>query len=370
MTKCHIALAIPSLVSGGPEGRGGPERVFLQYARMLRAMGHRVTFVSCGPRPTSVPSDVAYVDLTGTGRSLTRYPILALRRLLRSKDITHIIGTLNMGVVAPIAARLSGRRVHSVVRLACPPISAARPVRGRPWTTGLKVLLASWISLLVCNSAIAQSGIIEDEVRKLTLGCRTVFRVGNPVDTSLTGQRKARRSAGPVRLLYVGRLAAEKRLGVIIDAISRSSALRESVEFKVLGAGPELTTLQQLAKTRGVGERVVFKGFVDNPGCFMIEADLMVLPSQYEGLPNVVLEAAALGTPLLVARSPGIPWRELDQIQPWPSIDVATPDRWADGILRALSMAYQWDSAQLRSWVGNEYSVAAVSNQLQRAIGD
>jgi glycosyltransferase involved in cell wall biosynthesis len=73
----------------------------------------------------------------------------------------------------------------------------------------------------------------------------------------------------------------------------------------LLGEGPLRAALEQLAKHRGVADRVRFVGFQKNPYPFFVQADAFVLSSRYEGFPNVVLEALACGTPVIATPAPG-----------------------------------------------------------------
>lgn len=127
----------------------------------------------------------------------------------------------------------------------------------------------------------------------------TVFR---PRDAA--GGGAGRPPGSPVRIGSVGRLIPVKGFDVLIEA-ARSLAGSLSAEYVVIGAGPERAALERRAE----GLPVSFPGELREPqqvAEFLRTLDLFVLPSRSEGLPNVVLEAAACGLPVVATRAPGI----------------------------------------------------------------
>ena len=110
-----------------------------------------------------------------------------------------------------------------------------------------------------------------------------------------------------MRLLFVGRLANQKGLDYLVQALAQ---LREQdrslVELELVGSGPE-ELLRSMASQLGVAENIIFSGWV--PRAEIVKhyqsADLFVLPSLDEGLPNVVLEAMASGNPILATNITG-----------------------------------------------------------------
>lgn len=106
----------------------------------------------------------------------------------------------------------------------------------------------------------------------------------------------------PVRFVAVGRLVPVKGFDVLLEALARLG--RPEVHLDLVGDGPELARLQALAATLGVTHRVRWRGFQANPYHWMRRADALVLSSRYEGLPNVIIEALACGTPVIASPVP------------------------------------------------------------------
>ncbi|QHQ34075.1 glycosyltransferase family 4 protein [Algicella marina] len=112
-----------------------------------------------------------------------------------------------------------------------------------------------------------------------------------------------RRGRGPVRALFIGRLAAVKGVPVLLEALRDVPEL----ELVLIGDGPERRALE--AEARELGGRVKFLGYQSQDAVAeaLAEADMLVLPSFAEGVPVVLMEAMAAGLPVVTSRVAGIP---------------------------------------------------------------
>ena len=120
-----------------------------------------------------------------------------------------------------------------------------------------------------------------------------IHTIPNGVDTGRFGPGPPRATATR-RLLYVGRLSAEKNLATLVTAAAKLSA-RWSLHLTFIGSGPLAANLRRQAAAAGVA--VEFPGVVDHyalPAWYR-EADVFVLPSFTEGHPKVLIEAMASG---------------------------------------------------------------------------
>ena len=108
---------------------------------------------------------------------------------------------------------------------------------------------------------------------------------------------------GP-HLVAVGRLWKQKGFDVLLDSLA---LIRNSLAAKltIVGEGPLELELKAQSERLGLSGAVRFVGFQPNPYAYLKHADLFVLSSRYEGLPNVVLEALALGKPVVATDCPG-----------------------------------------------------------------
>jgi len=124
----------------------------------------------------------------------------------------------------------------------------------------------------------------------------------HPVDHE---EARARVGMSGTTLLSVGHLIERKGHEVIIESLPSL----EGVNHYIVGEGPLEAKLRQLAHKLGVDDRVTFVGNVSQEHLidYYSAADALVLPSMREGMPNVVLEALACGTPVIAARCEGVP---------------------------------------------------------------
>jgi len=102
----------------------------------------------------------------------------------------------------------------------------------------------------------------------------------------------------PPLVLAVGRLDAVKDFPMLVRAFAEVHRSRDA-RLIILGEGPERTRILKEAERCGVSEWVDLPGYVDNPFVFMKAADVVVVSSVSEGLSNVMIEALALGTPVV-----------------------------------------------------------------------
>lgn len=164
-------------------------------------------------------------------------------------------------------------------------------------------------------------------------------------------------------LLFVGNLIPLKRCHLVIEALARLPG----VHLRIAGEGPERTRLEALGWRLGVAERVRFLGRFPQAELaqWYAACDLLVLPSEREGLPNVVLESIASGTPVVAARLPGTVEAVTD-----PAAGVlvaeATPAAYAEAIAARLATPVTRDAvrAQAES-LGWERTSAALSQLLR-----
>jgi glycogen synthase len=111
------------------------------------------------------------------------------------------------------------------------------------------------------------------------------------------------------RAIFVGRLAPEKGLDTLIAAWPQVTSRYPAAQLVLAGEGRELTALDNQARalglTIGPGQSVEFAGMITGPSLALRQADLFVLPSREEGMSIALLEAMALGMPIVASLIPG-----------------------------------------------------------------
>ena len=105
----------------------------------------------------------------------------------------------------------------------------------------------------------------------------------------------------------IGSLTAEKGIDVLLQAMPGLLDRYPRLQLCVVGDGPLRSQLQEMARELGIGEQVHFPGIVTDVRTWLAHFDVLVAPSRREGLPTVLLEAMALGCPVVASRVGGVP---------------------------------------------------------------
>lgn len=127
-----------------------------------------------------------------------------------------------------------------------------------------------------------------------------VRTIHNPLDIetilaqSTAGSNMISAGTSGVTIVGMGRFSREKGFDLLIRAMAR---IRAPAKLLLLGEGRDEEKLRRLAEELGVSDTVEFLGFRKNPYPVLRSATLFVLPSRYEGFPNGLAEAMALGVP-------------------------------------------------------------------------
>lgn len=107
----------------------------------------------------------------------------------------------------------------------------------------------------------------------------------------------------PLRILFAGRIVQQKNLATLLQALALLASA-ESFHLTVAGEGDLQDAMRQLVTDLGLNEKVSFIGFCDGLRDLMLASDLLVFPSFYEGMPNVLVEAMELGLPCIFSDIP------------------------------------------------------------------
>jgi glycosyltransferase involved in cell wall biosynthesis len=150
------------------------------------------------------------------------------------------------------------------------------------------------------SALVANSESAAEELRaSRDLRPRHVYVLPNVVELPPQVERTSA-PRGPIRFAFVGRLVETKRVDRFLEALVIARHLEPGIEGLVVGDGPERPTLEQQAAALGLIPRgVTFLGMRDDVASILSEADGLVLCSDEEGFPNVVLEAMAAGLPVV-----------------------------------------------------------------------
>lgn len=289
---------------------GGGSVVILQLARMAGSLGWQVDVLTTDPVFRQVLGDhgINTVDWDVVWRPIRPWRDYRGARRLRSLlqanryDLVHT-HTSKAGFVGRMAAKGAGvpAIVHTVHGFAFHEESGRLAVSAGAL---LERRAARW-----CDRIVTVSRFHREWALRLGIGGpEQLVAIPNGISTRrLTptrGRDALRASLGlsedTVAILTTGRLAAQKGLEHLIAAVPQVvSSARGPVRFILAGDGPLKTTLLELARGLGVEAHVSFAGFRQDVGDLLEAADLVALPSIREGLSIALLEAMAVGKPIV-----------------------------------------------------------------------
>ena len=135
-------------------------------------------------------------------------------------------------------------------------------------------------------------------------------------------------------VIGVGRSAPQKNFPTLVRAFASAVAQRDLRLIILGGDQAETMPLRQLADSLGIGRQVDLVPAVANPFSFIAKADVLALPSRWEGSSNVLLEAMACGTPVIASRTAGDAPHVLDNGRFGELIDPLDEAQLAEAILR------------------------------------
>lgn len=184
---------------------------------------------------------------------------------------------------------------------------------------------------------ITVSEALQEDVRTIGIRPAAMTTIYNPLD--LEEVRRKAQEKSPFEnerfLLHVGRFNKQKRHDRLFESFKLSGYPGKLI---LLGSGSdqEIENIQVLGEKFDIQERLVFAGFVKNPYSYMRSAEALVLSSDYEGLPNVLVEALASGTQVISTNCPFGP-AEILQGPLSQGLSDLTPSSLAAAIKRVLT---------------------------------
>jgi glycosyltransferase involved in cell wall biosynthesis len=297
MRVLNVLQLIPTL------DRSGAEKQMVLLAKGLPRDRFRVevaTLTRLGPLEGELHS--AGIPVTAIGKRLKFDPfaLARLTRFLKSRKFdvvqTWIFAANTYGRVG---ARLAGVPVVVVTEM------AADLWKGR-YEQFVDRRLAPW-----CDRLVGNSNAVVDFYRKLGLTDDRLAMIysGTDDEPPACDPRALRSEFGfapeaPL-VLFVGRLAEQKRVHDLLKALDLLQHVQQDLRSLIVGEGPLRDYLEDTAHAYDLDGRLRFLGHRDDVPRLMAAADVVVLPSAYEGLPNVVLEAMRFGKPVVATAAPG-----------------------------------------------------------------
>lgn len=327
------------------QGGGGIEQASVDYCEGLRDLGHQViAFIAPG---AVVGPQLAELGIeTHTIGNFGEWDPIATYRLRKS------LTTLKIDAVIAHANRAFGLS-RKAIKGRIPLIGVVQNYNTRRFGAGDGVLTTTHDLI---NTLVIQ-GIPKDRI----------FHIPNMVKCSTLPHRAPRRQ--PPVIGTMGRFVAKKGFDVYIDALK---ILKDrGIAFRAVlgGNGAEAPSLHARAQAAGIGEQLIFPGWIKDKKAFYTGIDIFCLPSLHEPFGIVLLEAFTFGTPVVSTNSEG----PRDFITPNYDaliVDIGNAHQLADALATLIKDPKLADNMAANAFAKTKtkYSLEVVSGQIEQAI--
>lgn len=324
----HILFILKDFKLGG-----GIEQVQQRLAEQFLKDGRRVSFfVINGEQPHVAGART--VQGGGSGLIGLLKSIGLLRQLIRREQVTHLIGAKEQANLCTWFATLGGSSKVIYTRHAA--LDCAEQKTG---AISLRLLYA----LYLCGNGkvvTVSNGLRQALADRMPWGHQRIRYCPNAVVTEQL--LRAAQTPAPSGLpkdywLGVGRLVEPKGFHLLLDAYALALSSHALPDLVLAGDGPQRESLMAQAQRLGIQRRVHFTGFLSNPYPLIRQARLLILSSFHEGLPTVLIEALALGTPVLSCDCDSGPRELLDHGRLGQLVKVNDVPALAEGLLQSLA---------------------------------
>jgi glycosyltransferase involved in cell wall biosynthesis len=293
----EILFVLPSF-SGG-----GAERVVINLINCLHAKGVNVqliVFNSHGPLRNRVLAEVP-IDVLGIGT--LRGSIFSLVKKIRELRPNVIFSTFGYVNVVLVTIRVFFPKQCRVwIREANLPSISLKNNR-REWLMWLayRVIYRYADRLLVTSQRMRKEFIAE-----FRLSPRMIHVSTNPIDENEILQASVKPddvASSALRYIACGRLTYQKGFDRLLEWFAELDI--PNATLTIVGDGEKFEELKRLSSSLAIADRVTFTGFMSEPWEKFMSADVLLLPSRWEGMPNVALEALVCGVPVIATPESG-----------------------------------------------------------------
>jgi glycosyltransferase involved in cell wall biosynthesis len=330
-----VVANLPPHVLGGAENQ-----VALLVEAWIRA-GHRVEVaghrIPDGTQPLGSVEvrthRIATLDSLGRGARALTYMLGLARLAWTARNRFDVVYCRGIADGALTIALLKALKILHWPMVACP-INA----RGRGDASFIRSVPGwrTWTRLIDhhCDAINLIAAAIAGDLEELGIRRPRITRIPNGI--ALTPKPARTEVARVRRLCWTGRLSAQKGLDLLLPALAELAARGRRFRLELIGDGPDRAQLGALAERLKLGDHVHFSGALDASGvrARLLDSDLFVLPSRYEGMSNSALEAMEAGLPVLCTACGGIDEHIVETHAGW----VCAPDS-VEALTRALDTA-------------------------------
>jgi glycosyltransferase involved in cell wall biosynthesis len=332
---------VPLTVLASFSGSGGVERMLINLIHGFVAAGHAVDLVlirANSPHLTQLPAAVRVIHLH-TRHTMTAIPALA-RYLSAQRPPVLLAVKERAGQAAVLARALAQTDTRLVLRLGTN-LSAALATRTAPerWLryAPLRLLYPQLHHIIAVSE-----GVAADTAHLARLPRDRLSVIRNPVITPELATQAAApcphpwlEPGQPPVIMGAGRLQRQKDFPTLLRAFAQLRRERDC-RLIILGDGGGRAQLTELIAELGLTACVALPGFHANPYCWLARARVFALSSAWEGSPNVLTEALALGVPAVATNCPSGPAEILNHGQYGRLVAVGAADELAAALAATL----------------------------------
>ncbi len=269
---------------------GGAERVISILANRLAEEGNQVSVIMTAGEQMDYPMSpqINMISIGGkTGGSMKkRFQRIRKLRTLFQKNAGAVIVSFGLGSNFYTAAARLGMKNPFVISERNDPAACPHPyLRNIVFSCADKLVFQTEDALNCFPHKLREKGVI----------------IPNPI---AEGIRQPYEGTRKKSIVAVGRLEPQKNYPLLLQAYALFHKDYADYTLHIYGKGYLLEELQKLAKELNISESVVFEGFAENVHEKIVDAGMYVLPSDYEGISNALLEAMALGLPVISTDCP------------------------------------------------------------------
>ena len=283
----------------------GADKTLLKIAGGLADVGLEVDLVTAKKADkigSPINSAVKLIHL-GSSRFNVVKNVVGLTRYLIQKRPTILFSSIHFNNITSVwaiaLARLAGVKTKLVVRQAN---KLEYQLKGYSFPIGLLMYPLIRFAYKKADLIISPSkGLISDITDFMKTDERKIKLIYNPTVTADIFEKAQQKTNHPwfeekscPIIVGAGRLKPQKDFTTLIKAFARVKRNFTDAKLVILGEGVQRQELESLIAQLGIEQDVDLVGFQDNPYAFISKADVFVLSSIYEGLPNILIEALAL----------------------------------------------------------------------------